>query len=258
MHLIDNYAYGNRLRRVDPAFKASLSGMILILCLTLNSPLVGIVSVLWMATLAVWLASIPSKVFGQALLAEFGFFLFATAGVAISVTLVSPLSVNPWALRIGPLWLSTGPSALQDAFLIISRVMGCVAAMNFLALTTPAVDLIALAQRLHIPDTLVDLMTVIYRYIFVLFETMERMRKSQDSRMGYVNFKRGTTSVALLATRLFIETYQRSRQLQIALEARGYESGDLRTLPESYRPDQRLLWLGLAATMSLFLVWMAG
>lgn len=256
MHFIDNYAYSNRLRMVDPAFKTCLAGTILILCLVLNSPFVGLLAVIWMAGLAIWLASIPIKVLGRVLLAEFSFFALATAGIAVSVTLTSPAAVNPWALHMGPVWLSTSPKALQETFLIISRVMGCVTAMNFLALTTPMVDLVALAQRMRIPGTLVDLMTIIYRYIFVLFETMDRMRKSQDSRMGYVNFERGMTSAALLATRLFIETYQRSQQLQCALEARGYESGDLRVLPESYKNDYRLVWLGLAATISLFLIWM--
>jgi len=258
MHYIDDYAYNNCLRMVDPAQKAGLAGTVLIFCLILNSPLVGALAVLWVLLLAGWLGGIPAKVFGQVLLAEFGFFLLATAGIAVSVTLDSPSAVNPWSLRAGPLWFSTSPALLQNSLLIISRVMGCVAAMNFLALTTPMVDLIAFARRLRIPGTLIDLMTIIYRYIFVLLETMETMRKAQDCRLGYVNFKRGISSAALLVTRLFIETYQRSRRLQIALEARGYEDGDLHVLTLPYQFDRRLVWFSLAIAASLILVWRLG
>jgi len=258
MDFIDSYAYSNHLRKVEPVFKAGLAGSILILCLLLNSPFVGLAAVLWMAGLAVWLASIPPKVFGGILLAEFGFFLLATGGIAVSITLTSPVAIHPWRLHIGPVWFSTAPQLLRQALLVISRVMGCVAAMNFLALTTPMTDLFRLAQQMRMPDTLIDLMTLMYRYIFVLFETMERMLKAQQGRLGYATFKSGITSAGLLATRLFLDAYRRSQQLQIALEARGYESGNLRLLTDSYGADYRLLWLGLAAVASLLLVWMMG
>ncbi len=256
MHFIDNCAYNNLLRKVDPAIKLGLAGMIIILCLLLNSPFVGLLAVIWMMALATWKAAIPFKVFGQILLTEFSFFVLATAGVAVSISFASPLSINAWAFRAGPIWFSSSPELLQDALLIISRVMGCVAAMNFLALTTPVIDLITLADRMNISGTLIDLMNIIYRYIFVLFETMQTMRKSQASRMGYINFRRGISSAGLLISRLFIETYHRSQRLQIALESRGYENGNLNVLRETYSMDRSLVWLGLIAASSLILVWM--
>lgn len=251
MQFTDGFAYKNRIRRSDPALKAGMAGMILILCLLSNSTLVGALAVTWMFALTVWMAGVPAKVFAAILLAEFGFFVLAVLGVAVSVTVGLPPAADFRLLNIGSMWLTTTHQAIGSALLILSRVMGCVSAMNFLALTTPVVDIISLSRRLHIPATLVDLMTLTYRFIFVLFETMETMQKAQDSRMGYVNFQRGLSSAALLATRLFIETFHRSRRLQIALESRGYESGNLPALPDTYKFDRRLLWLGLAAAASL-------
>lgn len=258
MSFIDAYAYSNRLRRVTPALKAGLAAVILSLCLALRSPYVGLMAVLWMVGLAIGLAGISLRVFGQILLAEGTFFLLAIVGIAVSVTVSPPPRPYLLSLRMGPVWLSSTPLALHEALLVISRVMGSVAAVNFLALTTPMTDLIALGRQIRIPETLIDLTTIMYRYIFVLSETMERMLKAQHGRLGYANFKSGIASAGLLATRLFLETYQRSQQLQIALQARGYESGNLRVLPESYCFDSRLAFGGLAAVVSLFLVWMIG
>jgi cobalt/nickel transport system permease protein len=250
MELIDRFAYNNRLRLVDPLYKAALAGLTLVLCLTLNSIAVGVLAILWMFILAVLVARISARVFAGVLLAEGTFLALTTAGVAISVTVQDPTGVADWAWRAGPLWFSSSPAQLRIAVTLAARALGCASAMNFLSLTTPLVDLIDAARRLRVPAVLVDMMTVIYRFIFVLLESLERMRTAQESRMGYASFRRGMSSAALLATRLFVETYQRGQRLQTALESRGYES-DLRVLPNAYRGDWRLVISGVGIAASL-------
>ena len=72
--------------------------------------------------------------------------------------------------------------------------------MNFLTLTTPLVDLVDLWRRWRIPALLIDLMTVIYRFIFVLIDIAGRMRMAQESRLGYnTSFYRAMNSAGLLA-----------------------------------------------------------
>jgi cobalt/nickel transport system permease protein len=250
MELIDRFAYNNRLRLVDPLYKAALAELTLVHCLTLNSIAVGVLAILWMFILAVLVARIPARVFAGVLLAEGTFLALTTAGVAISVTVQDPTGVADWAWRAGPLWFSSSPEQVRIAVTLAARALGCASAMNFLSLTTPLVDLIDVARRLHVPLVLVDIMTVIYRFIFVLLESLERMRTAQESRMGYASFRRGMSSAALLATRLFVETYQRGQRLQTALESRGYES-DLRVLPGAYRGDWRLIASGVGIAASL-------
>jgi cobalt/nickel transport system permease protein len=126
--------------------------------------------------------------------------------------------------------------------------------MNFLALTTPLVDLVDLLRRLRCPLLLIDLMTLIYRYVFVLLESLDQMYTAQSSRLGYVNFRRGITSAGLLGSQLFIDAYRRSQRLQVALESRGY-SGELKVLPTTYQYDRRLWGWGTGMIVSLLLVW---
>jgi cobalt/nickel transport system permease protein len=99
-------------------------------------------------------------------------------------------------------------------------------------------------------------MTLIYRFIFVLLESLDRMYTAQASRLGYATFKRGMLSAALLGSQLFIETYRRSQRLQVALASRGY-TGDLRVIPIQYRYDWRLwaVTLGITASMILASGW---
>jgi cobalt/nickel transport system permease protein len=253
MHFIDQYAYTNRIRTVAPVQKAGLTVTVLLLCLLLNRPLVGLMAIVWLWALATFWAGLPGRVFGRVLLAEGIFLALSVVGVAVSVNLAPPTEPG-WAWPIGPVWVSSSPAAGQTALLLATRALGCAAALNFLALTTPLVDMVDLLRRLRLPPLLIDLMTLIYRFIFVLLESLERMHTAQASRLGYVGFRRGMVSAGLLASRLLIETYQRSQRLQVALEGRGY-NGQLRVLPPVYRYDPPFSAWSVGVVISLLLGW---
>ncbi len=256
MQLIDRFAYSNALRHVDPLYKAGLALLIILLCLVLNEPQVGLAAALWMLVMAVALARIPARTFGGILLAEGAFLLLATLAVIVSFGLHPPLQAGGWALHLGPLWIATTPAALYQGANLILRALGAAAAMNFLALTTPMVDVIELLHRLHLPAIIIDLMTLMYRFIFVLLESLERMNRAQNSRLGFsASYMRRMQNAAWIATHLFIESFLRSRQLQMALASRGYDGGDLRVLPATYETNGKLLIFGLAGVVILLAVW---
>jgi cobalt/nickel transport system permease protein len=253
MHLIDQYAYNSRIRRIDPAQKAALVGLVIVLCLLLDHPAVGLVAVVWMGGLAVAWAGVPGRIIGRVLLAEGLFLALAVVGVALSFS-TAPLPAPFESIQIGPLWVGTSASSLALAALLVSRALGCAAAMNFLALSTPLVDIVELLRRLRVPVVLIDLASVMYRFVFVLLESMQRMYTAQQSRLGYATRRAAMRSSGLLASRLFVDAYQRSSRMQTALESRGY-TNDLRVLPLEYRHDRRVYWLGAAVASSLLLVW---
>ncbi len=248
MYLIDRYAYTNRLREVDPAQKASLAIAVLLLCLLLDRPSVGLFAVFWMWGITTLWAKIPNLVFGKILLAEGLFLLVAGLGIAFSINFAPQISPN-WNWQIGWFWLSSNPLAVETALRAVFRAFGGAAAMNFLILTTPLVDQIDLLHRMRVPPLLIDLMTLIYRSIFILLASLERMYTAQDCRLGYSSFWRSMKSASLLGSRLFIEAYHRSQRLHLALESRGY-TGDLVFLPHSYRHDQRFYLLGISVILS--------
>jgi cobalt/nickel transport system permease protein len=253
MHIIDQYAYTSRIRRIDPAQKAALTALVIVLCLLLNHPAVGAVAVVWMGGLAVMWAGVPGRVVGRVLLAEGLFLLLAVVGVLLSFS-TDPLPAPFANVQVGPIWVGTSSASLALAALLVSRALGCAAAMNFLALSTPLVDMVELLRRLRVPPVLIDLVSVMYRFVFVLLESMQRMHTAQQSRLGYATRRAAMRSSALLASRLFVDAYQRSSRMQTALESRGY-TDDLRVLPLAYRHDARVYWLGAAVAGTLLLVW---
>ena len=258
MHIIDQYAYSNRLRRVDPAYKVGLAFTVLLLCLLLNEPLVGVVAAGWMYLLVVRLAGLSARTFGRVLLFEGAFMALTTVGVVLSLSLVDPRSISTWAIQLGPVWVSSSPGSLYLGVSLVTRALGAASAMNFLALTTPLVDLLELCRRWHLPVILVDIMVIVYRFIFVLLDSLNRMYMAQDSRLGYnTSYFRAMNSAALLGSRLFIDAFQRSRRLQTALDSRGYDGGELRVLPATYQRDRKIVWAAIAVVATMVAVWTA-
>ncbi len=251
MHVIDRHAYANRGRDVDPAQKGVLVLLVLSLCLLLDRPVVGFLACGWMWALATFWAGLPPGVFGRLLFGEAAFLLFAVLGVAVSVSL-APAPPLGWMVQVGPLAFGTSHASLDLALRLATRALGGVAALNFLILTTPFIDIVELLRRMRTPALLIDIVTLTYRFIFVLLESLDRMHNAQDSRLGYSSFRNSMASLGVLGSRLFIDAYHRSKRMQIALESRG-SSGDLRVLSISYRTDQALWLLGLATIASLLI-----
>ena len=89
------------------------------------------------------------------------------------------------------------------------------------------VDLTEQLRRWHVPVLFVELMTLVYRFIFVLLETTQAMRTAQEARLGYSSVGRWLRSVGMLASNLYLRANTRATNLFTALSARGY-TGDLK------------------------------
>jgi len=248
--LIDRFAYGNRLRHTDPALKTAVSLAVLVLCLVLDTPAASLFALGWMSLLAVAVARVPVRVFAGILLGESTFLALATVGIAVTVSVAPPSAETLWRGHIGALWVFGTADGLSVAAHTVSRAIGATAAMNFLALTTPLVDLVALMRRLRVPDALIDITATVYRATFLLLDNFNQMYTAQQCRLGYISARRSMQSAALLGGNLFIKTFQKGKRLQLALDARGFE-GTLRVLPAQYRPNPALAVWGIIGVTAM-------
>ncbi len=229
MHLIDRFAYANHIRKLHPGYKAGCSLLALVLCLGINRLQTSLLILFVMLGLSILWARLPARFVLRLTFVEGSFLLFGVLGVAISVSGIP----SPGALAMGPLWFNLSAESVWTAVNLLLRALGCAAAMNFLALTTPMVDLIDLLRRLRVPAFLIELMSLMYRFIFVLLDSLERMILAQEVRLGFRNWRSSLYSAAQIGTNLFIEAFRRSQRLEVALQGRAWD-GNLRVLPQEY------------------------
>ncbi|MGB9753011.1 cobalt ECF transporter T component CbiQ [Roseiflexus castenholzii] len=256
MRVIDRYAFGNALRDVDPAQKGTLALLAIILCLVLDRPAVGMLTLIWMLALTRWWAGVPLPASGSMLLTEGVFLSLSVVGVALNIGGSAP-DAPLFAWRFGPIWVSATPESLMLAMRVLTRALGSASALNFLILTTPLIDLIELLRRTRLPEGVIDIMALTYRAIFVLLDSLERMATAQDARLGYSTARAALRSAALLGSRVFLDAYRRSQRMQVALESRGFD-GMLRVLPLAYRRSPCVWLASVALTASLALASMIG
>jgi cobalt/nickel transport system permease protein len=122
----------------------------------------------------------------------------------------------------------------------------CLSALLFLALTTPLSDCISLLRRCKVPETLLDMMTLCYRTLFVLSEAVHDTMTAQSSRLGYTTVTGSLRSLGGLVSSLIVKVWQRSLALHNAAEARGND-GALRFLENRYVNSQLSISLAIVS-----------
>ena len=229
MRSIDRLAYGNRLARLHPAWKTGCSLGAIAVALVASRVDVSLLLLALMVGLSVVWAGIPARTVLRLVTGEAGLLALTVAGVAIGASTAS----FPGSVAIGPLWFGTSSAMLGTAAVLVTRALACVAAMNFLAMTTPVTAIVDMLRSWHVSETLLDLATLIYRFVFVLLDTLGRMVTASDARLGFRDGRTALHTSGRIGAGLFVEAFRRSRHLEDALRARGWQ-GPLRVLPDAY------------------------
>lgn len=250
----DRYAYQSRLRRVSPMPKLLLTAVSLVLCLCCDSIAVGLATLAGMGVLTRLLGGLSPRVYLHFLKIPLAFLLIGSITILIhsypeGTAVLAAVPVG------GRLW-GFDAAALRQASTLFCKAMGAVACMYFLTLNTPVTDVTMALEKLHVPRLLVELMELIYRFIFLLAGEAGRIRTAQESRLGYRGFRRSLGSMGELLSTVFVRSLRRGERVFSALESRGY-TGTLTTLPGQYVPGRWLYGLAAATAACQLLILLA-
>ena len=228
---IDKYAYASKLKHKDPIEKLIFALTILSVCLWAQSVSVSILILIMMTAITVVKGKIPLKVFLKLMLIPMSFLILGVMTIAFEVAPDQEGFILSASVFSG--YMGISKAGLTLATIIFFKALGAVACLYYLSVNTPMVDLLSALKKLKCPKLMVELMSLIYRFIFVLMETAETMFVAQNSRLGYDRLSSGYRSMGMLLSTLFIRSYKKSDELYTALEARGYE-GELDVLEEPF------------------------
>ncbi len=235
MFKIDQYAYTSKLRHVHPGEKFAFAMLTMGICLAASSMLVPVLVTGLTAAAIIRGARIPARFYFRLLLLPLGFLVAGLLAVTLTISREPDPAV--YGLVIWGITLGVTIPGLYHAGLLFTKSLGAVSCLYFLSLTTPMVEIISVLRRLKVPALLIELMGLVYRFIFVIMETAGSMYISQTSRCGYASLKTSYRSLAQLVSNLFVRSCYRSQALFTALLARGY-TGEIR-MWEDPRPVSR-------------------
>jgi len=161
-----------------------------------------------------------------------------------------------WSARMSPRYLAKRLAAFAVPLSIIGlsipladgtrgwTIMAGVLAKGFLSFTVVLVlvhttgfdKLLGALRSIGVPKLLVAMLAATYRYVFVLLEELERMRRAQFARtfdcphrLSRITVTNGTRLIGML----FVRCSERAERVHAAMVARGFD-GEVRVLDDTH------------------------
>jgi cobalt/nickel transport system permease protein len=239
---IDTIAYTNRLRQLPPVHKLLFASVLLAIAY-LSQVHIQLSIAVWMSIWIVVYAGISAKLYFQLLSIAIGFWLTSLPALAIGAIDLAHLATvraDIWqGWTVGNYYLYLSFQGIQQAAIVGSRALATTTCVYFAILTIPFVDILDILRRLGCPVLLIDLLMLMYRFIFLLLETASQLWTAQQSRGGYRTRQLWLKSLGLLVGQLLRRTLENYRQMSLTLAARGF-TGDFRVYhSRQYLPSKR-------------------
>lgn len=138
----------------------------------------------------------------------------------------------------------------QTAARLTVRASAATLAMFTLACSTPMIDLLNALRRARIPDSLIEIAALIYRFSFGLLESAGAIHQAQEARLGYASRSAAMRSASMGVAALFLRSWDRARRLEAGLAGRGYED-TLRTIEPPRRRSSGFLVASITLLLAL-------
>ena len=130
--------------------------------------------------------------------------------------------IEPMLLAVAALTLLQPGGGTRFA-LLLARSTLSVTTLLLLGATTPFSEILDLLRRLRVPSILTTMAALLHRYVFVLGEEMQRMRRARRSRTFRKSRVGAWHSLSAAAGALFLRTTERSERIYRAMIARGWK-----------------------------------
>ena len=202
MFVIDRYAYNNRWTDVPELNKFILFIILMVISFSGFLPL-QILLIVIMIPLTCYIAKLP-------VLKYLSWFQFL---MAIPVGSHGYLGVfHSSAKQVGP---------------IVMRIYCYLISTYFMALTIPFNQMMKLCKRLHLPDILMELIVLMYRFIFLVLIEFLTIRDTLDLKFSFVNKKKSYLGWGRLANTLFVKLLADNQRLNDVLTLKFAQAKEL-------------------------------
>lgn len=235
MLLIDKYAYINRLRTIHPVEKMAIALLLLLFTLLVKDKIVSLITFMVMSSFTIFVAKIPFSYYIKLLLLPSLFLLSGTLTILFSFAkrdAILPPVLFLVKFRDWQIFISA--NNVDTVISLIFVVLSSISCLYFLTLTTPVQTILQVLRKLKVPQLLIEITEITYRFIFVFLETALKIYQAQNSRLGYRTARLWLHSLSLLISSLFMTVFQRAKELTIAMDSRGYAE-DILYLDDRYQ-----------------------
>jgi cobalt/nickel transport system permease protein len=106
---------------------------------------------------------------------------------------------------------------------VVVRSGVCLLTILVLSNTTPFTEVLRVLRRVRVPSAMITTLALMYRYLFVLVEEGERMRRARASRTFACGRRWQWHTTATVVGQLFVRASERAERIYAAMCARGWK-----------------------------------
>ena len=125
-----------------------------------------------------------------------------------------------------------------------------ISCLILLSSTTPFPDLMHGFERLHVPAFFTTVSAFMYRYLFLIVDQAQRMKRARDSRSFRGRWIWQTRTIGYMIASLFLRSHQRAERVYQAMCARGFD-GTFPTPRESRMKATDYIFLSVVVLAAL-------
>lgn len=217
---IDYYAYHSKMRKINPGIKMLLAAGTLLLTVGADRLILSLFVMLTMSGITLIVGRTPVKVYIHYM--SVPVMLMLVSGFMIAAQF-SHSAVGEWNIDLSMFFICFTRESIFQSVKVLCKSFAGVSALYMMSFSTPVNEMILVLQKLHIPRLIVELMGLIYRYIFILYDVAERMQVAAKARLGYRSFVQSLRTFAAIAGNLFLISLKKANAYYDALLARGYD-----------------------------------
>lgn len=228
VYSIDYYAYSSKLKGWNPGFKVLFSFLALVLCIGADNIYISLLTSFMMGYLVVVKGGLEFDDYLSLLMIPIAFMFLGSIAIACGI---SSTSVGEYNLNLYLFYIYFSNESILNAIKIMMKAFGAISAMYMMTLSTSTSEIISVIRKAHVPKIIVELMSMIYRFIFIIMDTQCKMKNSAVSRLGYVDFKTSCYTFGSIASNLLVVSLKKANTYYNAMESRCYD-GDIMFLEE--------------------------
>lgn len=232
---IYQYAYESKIKYWNTEKKLLVSLLFIFTAIICDSILISLVIIGITGFVTVVLGGLSLYSYLKMLRIPVGFLILGTIAIGVNIGNASDLSqgmpMGDWYLNLYICYLYMTKAGLMQMLHVFLRALAAVSAMYMLSLSTPVHKILVVLKKVHVPKLIIELMYLIYRYIFILWALHKQINVAAETRLGYCDYKTSFRTFGQVNWNLFILSMKKASQYYDAMEARGYD-GELRFLDE--------------------------
>ncbi|MDV0445516.1 Cobalt transport protein CbiQ [Methanimicrococcus sp. At1] len=221
MRTLDDIALLSPLRYKNTTLKVVLVFIGLLAGLFSASPILPLFIAVCMIAATLIFGKIPVKMYFKLFLSVLGFAVVSAFILAFFA--YGDGGETLWSVNLFGWIISVTTGSANLALLVFARSANGLACLFFLSMTTPMLELFSYFKRFSFLDVFMELVMLIYRYIFVFLALLLNIQSAQTMRFGYRNFKTSIHSAGLLVGSLFVQTIEQGDRLYLSMNSRCYD-----------------------------------